>query len=435
MPLNFTNIDSFIEKHREVMNEKVLLRRERARVLTQLGKVIRAVLKDYETFEAELSSLVTDIREKSKTLEQLRDYHKLAIAGIESFFHEEDTISDVHDIFRIVRDALTTRIMQFVEEEMIAEGYGQPPVDYVWAGMGSEGRDEQTIITDQDNLLLYNDTNDDFASKELKDKCYAHLKGKDSALSRDTLTSKEYLDYYFEVFARKASDNLYTVGFERCKGGVMAINQKWRGSLKDWQARIEEGIIFEKGIFEPLDVIILTDARAIYGNYKLLDVFLDYFFSMITENKRFMKDFIKSAVLMPNALGFFGNFKVEKEGEFKGKFNLKLLGWAPLILSVRMTCLASGIYEKNTLKRIGILRGKKIINKDMEKKLIDAYLIFVRFRLMNQINAGKDIESISNYLKPDMLGQDEQEKLRRAMKTVESFQKYIQETLLFGEAI
>jgi signal-transduction protein with cAMP-binding, CBS, and nucleotidyltransferase domain len=126
---------------------------------------------------------------------------------------------------------------------------------------------------------------------------------------------------------------------------------------------------------------------------------------------------------------------VEKEGEFKGKFNLKLLGWAPLILSVRMTCLASGIYEKNTLKRIGILRGKKIIKKDMEKNLIDAYLIFVRFRLMNQINAGKDIESISNYLKPDMLGQDEQEKLRRAMKTVESFQKYIQEILLFGEAI
>ena len=71
----------------------------------------------------------------------------------------------------------------------------------------------------------------------------------------------------------------------------------------------------------------------------------------------------------------------------------------------------------------------------MEAALIDAYFTFVRYRIINQINSRDEGSKNSNFLKPDMLGPDEQERLRRAMKSVESFQKYIQETLLFGQPI
>ncbi|OPY02843.1 MAG: putative nucleotidyltransferase substrate binding domain protein [Syntrophorhabdus sp. PtaB.Bin047] len=433
MPLNFSLIESFIADHQEDMRNKAMLRHDRYRVLSELGTALQTVLKDYEIFETELNALVIEIIDNTSSYETLRECHERAVAGVENFFLEEDTIVDVHDLFRIIRDRIAIRVLELVETEMVGEELGKPPVDYVWAGLGSEGRDEQTMVTDQDNLLVYAEGNDDFASDELRKRCAEMVTA--GPVRPDTPEPGTFLDGYFRIFAEKASDRLHQVGFEKCKGGVMPVNDRWRGSIKDWKKRIDERITFSRGVFEPLDIIILTDARRVKGSEVILRELLDYFFALLTNNKHFMKEFIQSAVLMPSALTFFGGFKVEKEGENKDKFNIKLLGWSPLILSVRMLSLANGIYERNTLKRIAILRQRNIIKKEMESSLMDAYFTFVRYRIINQINYRDEEGKSSNFLRPDMLGPDEQERLRRAMKAVETFQKFIQETLLFGEAV
>jgi signal-transduction protein with cAMP-binding, CBS, and nucleotidyltransferase domain len=291
------------------------------------------------------------------------------------------------------------------------------------------------MITDQDNMVIYEEPDKDLISNDLRKKWREEFEQGDIKVSQDGPGPKQLVDYYYKIFSRKATDSLHEVGFERCKGNVMPTNEKWRGSVGDWKKRIEDRITYEQGIFEALDLIILTDARPVKGNTKLLDSLLEYFFKKLTDNKHVIKDFIQSAVLMPSALTFFGGFKTEKEGENKDKFNIKLLGWAPLILAVRMTALVGGIYERNTLRRIQSLRKKNIIKKDMESDLMDAYFTFVRFRIMSQINYRTDNTKDKNYLRPDMLGPDEQERLRKAMKTVEAFQKYIQETQLFGQML
>ncbi|MHB8109030.1 MAG: DUF294 nucleotidyltransferase-like domain-containing protein [Syntrophorhabdaceae bacterium] len=406
MPLNFSLIESFIAEHQGDMKNKAMLRHERYRILSELGNALQTVLKDYEVFETELNGLVMQIINNTSSYTTLYECHERAIAGVENFFLEEDTIVDVHDLFRLIRDRIAIRVLELVEREMDAEGMGLPPVEYVWAGLGSEGRDEQTMVTDQDNMLIYADGD-----------------------------NTENPAKYFEVFARRASDRLNEVGFDYCKGGVMPVNARWRGSMTEWKRRIEERVTYDKGIFEPLDVVILTDARVIKGSRALLDDFMKYFFGMLLNNKHFMREFIQSAVLMPSALTFFGGFKVEKEGEHKDKFNIKVLGWSPLILSIRMLSLSNGIFETNTLKRIAILRERNIIRKDVENALTDAYFTFVKYRIINQMNARDEGGKSSNFLRPDMIGPDEQERLRRAMKSVESFQKFIQETLLFGQSM
>jgi CBS domain-containing protein len=423
MPLNFSLIESFIASHQEDMKNKALLRQERYRLLSELGNALQTVLKDYEVFESELNSLVIDIVNNTTSFETLNECHQRAVAGVENFFLEEDTIVDVHDLFRIIRDRIEVRVLELVEKEMVEEGLGMPPVDYVWAGLGSEGRDEQTLVTDQDNMLIYDEQDDALASGELK------------KLHKGRSSSGTLVDAYFEIFARKASERLHDVGFDKCKGGVMPVNERWRGSKTDWRKRIDDRFLHGTGLLEPLDIIILTDARAVKGDGKLLDEFMNYFFSSLTNNKSIMKDFIQSAVLMPSALTFFGGFKVEKEGENREKFNIKVLGWSPLILSVRMLALSNGIYEKNTLERIALLRERNIIKKEMENALMDAYFTFVRYRIINQMNSRDEGGKSSNFLRPDMLGPDEQDRLRRAMKSVESLQKFIQETLLFGQTI
>jgi CBS domain-containing protein len=423
MPLNFSLIESFIASHQEDMKNKALLRQERYRLLSEVGNALQTVLKDYEVFESELNSLVIDIVNNTTSFETLNECHQRAVAGVENFFLEEDTIVDVHDLFRIIRDRIEVRVLELVEKEMVEEGLGRPPVDYVWAGLGSEGRDEQTLVTDQDNMLIYEEQDDALASVELK------------KLRKGRSSSGTHIDAYFEMFAQKASERLNDVGFDKCKGGVMPVNERWRGSKTDWKKRIDDRFLRGAGLLEPLDIIILTDARAVKGDGKLLDEFMSYFFSSLTNNKSIMKDFIQSAVLMPSALTFFGGFKVEKEGENRDKFNIKVLGWSPLILSVRMLALSNGIYEQNTLKRIALLRERNIIKKEMENALMDAYFTFVRYRIINQMNSRDEGGKSSNFLRPDMLGTDEQDRLRRAMKSVESFQKFIQETLLFGQTI
>jgi CBS domain-containing protein len=437
MPLNYSVVETFLIDHRESLQDRSLLRHDRYRILSELRDRLESSLKDHEAFESELHTLVIDKIERARQYEELLECHMRAIAGVQNYFLEEDSVIDVHDLFRTIRDSITVRVLKLVEEEMERDGYGRPPVEYVWIGMGSEGRDEQTLLTDQDNMIVYDiyeDEGDGFVTQYLRDQCHQYCKDAGLEDSSKAIGSKRIPDYYFKLFSEKAVERLHQAGFERCKGNVMSSNEKWRGSRMDWKERLEERLTFERGIFEALDVVILTDARAITGKKELLDTLMGSFFRLLTDNKHVMKDFIESAVLMPTALSFFGNFKTEKSGEYKDMLNIKLLGWAPLILAVRMAALSQGIFERNTLRRIRLLRQANVIKKEMENDLVEAYLIFVRFRLMNQINNRKNSLMHMNYLRPDMLGPEEQERLRKAMRAVETLQKYIQEILLFGQA-
>ena len=148
MALNLITLENFLAENKERMHDKALLRHERYRILSKLRDKLQHSLDDYIRFESELSSLVVDKIASSKTFQDLLLCHKRAVAGIEKYFFEEDTIVDVHDLFRIVRDGLTIRVIELVEAEMENEGYGYPPTNFVWVGMGSEGRDEQTLLTD-----------------------------------------------------------------------------------------------------------------------------------------------------------------------------------------------------------------------------------------------------------------------------------------------
>jgi len=428
MPLKFSIIEQYMADYRDTMRNKTLLRHERYKVFASLRDRLQTSLQNYELFENELATLVINRIDHITSFDELRECHARAITIIESFFLEEGSVPDVHDLFRIIRDRITARVLKLVEEEMHTEGFGYPPAEYVWLGLGSEGRDEQTILTDQDNMIIYDGGNNISITDSL-------MKAYSESHKKTDITPEKLCDYYYEVFSHKAVECLHQVGFEKCKGGVMPSHERWRGSLTEWKTRIEERLTYDRGIFEPLDVIILTDARPISGNKNISDRLLPFFLHTLKDNKQVMKDFIQSAVLMPTALSFFGNFKKEKAGENKDKINIKLTGWAPLIMTVRMAALSTGIYETNTLQRIKLLAENNFIKKDIEEQLIDAYLILVRFRIMNQISHKGLSGHNMSFVRPDMLGSEAEEELRRAMKTIEALQKHVEGTLLFGQPI
>ncbi len=430
MPLNFSIVERFTAECQEAMRDKILLRHDRYHMLSALGERLYQAMRDYETFEAELASMIKSI-EEAKTYEELGEHHQRSVAGVRNYFLEEQTLVDVHDLFGHIRDAITARVLFLVEQEMERDGLGRPPVEYAWVGLGSEGRNEQTFVTDQDNMIIYDETNDAAIAGALARSLQNYRTSAKKEEARNDAGIRELVASYYEELARRVVERLHVVGFSKCKGGIMPSNEKWRGSTRDWEKKVRETLTEDKKTLELLDLIILSDARHIYGAKRIFDIFLQRFYAMLQENRAVMKELAQSAVLMPTALGFFGRFKVEGEGEHKGKLNIKLHGWAPLIMSVRALALAEGISDTNTLKRIRKLREMNLIKRELEEELVDAYLLFVKFRVMNQIN--EPDSNNANHVNPDALDPEEAGKLRRGMRVVESFQKYINEILLFGQ--
>lgn len=431
MTLDLSTVENFVLQHREAIGNKVLTRHDRYRILTELRDQLNELLQSHETFEAALSAIIQAI-DNAESYDVLKDLHKQAGAAVKGYLLEEHTVVDVHDMFRLFRDAITIRVLTLVEIEMVREGYGPVPVEYCWAGLGSEGRDEQTFVTDQDNLIVYSEREDDFATDYMRAACLEHHRNLAPG-GKGEIGPKELLDHYFLVFSEKVVDRLDHVGFNRCKGGIMPSNEKWRGSLADWERRLEETLAMAKESFDLLDLIILIDARCIKGPADLFEGLTRKLFTLLLENQAILKDLIQSAVQMPTALGFLGRFKLETGGENRGKFNIKLYGWSPLIMSVRVLAVRQGLKETNTLKRIKGLREINVITKDVEEELSQAFLVFVKFRIMNQIEFGGDGDL--SYINPEMLGAEDASRLRRAMRSVEGFQKYINELLLFGQSL
>ncbi|MGD0232181.1 MAG: DUF294 nucleotidyltransferase-like domain-containing protein, partial [Syntrophorhabdales bacterium] len=155
MRLDFSIVDNFVAEYSASMHDKTLLRHDRYNIMVRLRDTLWDALRNSERFESEFSKVLETIH-AARDFDALRKYHLASVAGIRIYFEEEQTITDVHDLFRIVRDRLTIRTLTLVEEEMAAVGFGPAPCAYCWIGLGSEGRDEQTFVTDQDNMLVYN---------------------------------------------------------------------------------------------------------------------------------------------------------------------------------------------------------------------------------------------------------------------------------------
>jgi signal-transduction protein with cAMP-binding, CBS, and nucleotidyltransferase domain len=425
MALNFSIVDSFVAEYSASMHDRMLLRHDRYNILVRLKDTLSEALGRSERFESGFSRGLKTI-DTAQDFDALRDCHLASVAAIKTYFEEEQAIADVHDLFRIARDRLTIRVLALVEEEMAAAGFGPAPCGYCWIGLGSEGRDEQTFVTDQDNMLVYNAGREVRITDDLRRRFIGEGRLAEAS-------SSDLLEYYYREFSRRVTERLDEAGFEKCKGGIMPSNEKWRGSEEDWEARIEQTLTRGEGVFELLDLIILTDARVIHGNRTQFRPILDRFFALLKENSHVMKQIAEVSVLMPTALGFFNKFRVETSGDHKGTFNLKVFGWSPLVMSVRALSLAEGLYETNTLKRIRRIREMNMMTKEMAEDLIEAYLLFARFRIVNQLS--RTGRGSMNYVDPASLSFDETGKLRRAMRTVETFQKYLHEMVLFGQPL
>jgi signal-transduction protein with cAMP-binding, CBS, and nucleotidyltransferase domain len=311
-------------------------------------------------------------------------------------FLKVHSVTTLHASCTEYRDILAGRTLKLVEQELEGSGKGSPPVQYALISMGSDGREEQTLITDQDYLIVYEDAD-------------------------------EQADLYFREFSELLVERLADIGFKKCTGDIMPSNPTWRGSYTQWKKKLLSIVRYEYEDYGKnlMDLIVLSDARYVAGNQPLANDLIELIRGLEQDYFQVLWGMAKAATEMKLALGFLKRLWTEGAGDHKGELNLKLLAWAPLVMNVRILSINQGIPATSTLRRIELLEKEGSFSRNTAAGLSDAYHILTRYRIMLQIKVIKGIQKDSYYLNPYELPSDERERIRHSLLLIEDLQKII----------
>ncbi len=320
---------------------------------------------------------------------------------VRSLIKDGAKAGNITRMITIINDQILDRLLN-----LLLEKKGEPPVPFCWLLMGSEGRREQTFLTDQDNALIYEDSDDPNVQKRS--------------------------EKYFKDFSEEAIDHLFKCGFPLCPGNIMASNPDLRNSSSKWLK------IFGKWIREPdkkeiLNSTIFFDFRGGFGDMKLAENLRKFLTEQVPKNELFLYHLAGDCLTSRPPLSFFRNFIVEKNGEHKNSLNLKHNGLTPFVDFARVMALKHGIKESNTLARLQMLLEQKALSPELYTELVDAYEFIMQIRLVHQLYQVEDDSSPDNFVNPSHLSDLEKQTLKEAFEVIRRLQNYLKQEFRLGE--
>ncbi len=298
----------------------------------------------------------------------------------------------INQIITTVADTITQRVIERVIKEI-----GPAPSKFVFFVMGSEGRGELTLKTDQDNAIIY------------EDKANQH---------------REEVRSYFLDFATRVSTALDKIGIVFCEGELMAMNPKWTHSLSHWK-RNYDSWISDASQETAMNYSTFFDCRAIYGEFSLLEELKDYMGELLEKApERFFINLGHNALQFEPPLTFFRKIKTEEiDGE--KQLNLKQT-MRPIVDLARVYALKHRIFDTNTTNRIELLKEKGIFSTKEALELTHAFDYLMSLRLENQTLSILDQNrKPKNYLRIKALTKVQQVTLVEIFKVIEEFQSRI----------
>lgn len=366
------------------------------------GEDLVGILSERDLMISQGNNPVALIRQvhQAPDLDQLVAIHKEITRTMKVMLERGGQAKEICELITQLNDHLTHKIIRLGEEAMVRQGLGRPPVEYVWMALGSEGRQEQTLSTDQDNALVFADGDH---SREAE------------------------VQTYFLALAEQVVSGLERCGFPRCTGDMMASNPKWCQPLRVWKEYYRKWITTRD--LSAQDILISSiffDFRTIYGPEDFLKELARSIKEAVGETRTFLPNMALRSLETRPPLGFFNRLIVEKSGEYKNKLNLKLHGFIPLVDAVRILALEQGLTKTNTLERIQGLTAKGVFPGDDGRDLYESFnlLMLLRFRHhLDQMNLGKKLD---NYVNPSALTQIQRSMLKSAFKAIDRLQNQIE---------
>ncbi|NET31459.1 MAG: CBS domain-containing protein [Cyanothece sp. SIO1E1] len=365
-------------------------------VLTQTGKPnspVVGVISEHDLLVIQGNNPAVLIREISRSQdgEELKRIREKAEGLLKRYLYQEVAIGFISSIMTQINDAIIEQAIRLALQEMLAEGKESPGVNWCWLALGSEGREEQLLRTDQDNALVFEDVSAE------------HM---------------EEVKAYFLLLAKKVTGLLNQCGFEYCPGDMMASNPQWCLPLNAWKKQFS-GWIFAPSQQHVLYSNIFFDFRPIYGTFELAEELSDHIFQATGERDIFLSFMAKNALQTPAPLTFFRQFMVERSGEHKDQFDIKSRAMMPLADAARVLILAAQVPQiNNTFRRFDKLAELEPQNRALFEQAADAYEILVRYRALQ----GLKNRNSGRFFKPSELSKMERLNLRNSFKPLRELQ-------------
>jgi CBS domain-containing protein len=265
-----------------------------------------------------------------------------------------------------LNDALTRRVIQLNLENHDFDG-----VEWCWLAFGSEGRDEQTFVTDQDNGIVFS-CSDDATVDSLKER--------------------------FLAFARDVNRDLDRCGFPLCKGNIMASNPQWCLTLDQWKEQFSQWI----RVPQPdalLNATIFFDFRPLLGKLELAEAMRRHLLIQTENNPMFLKAMAKNALDVEPPLGKIRDFLTDLEPGHPGKIDLKKYGSRIFVDVARIYALANGVHNANTVQRLRIASQRMSIRPEEVNAVLEGLHFIQILRLRHQyldVEAGAEGDNLIN---------------------------------------
>jgi CBS domain-containing protein len=279
--------------------------------------------------------------------------------------------------------AMTRRAAILAELEMATEGRGAPPCPYTVLVLGSGGRGESLLAADQDNAILFADGEPDGPQ-----------------------------DRWFAALGEKIATALDRAGIPLCKGGVMARNAAWRGSLDTWSSRVSDWVRRSRPA-DLLNVDIFYDMRPVHGDHGLAAALHAHAFDAARGHITFAKGLGEHAAAPADPFTLFGGFRLDD-----GRIDLKFYGLFPVVAFARALAIRHDVRARSTRERLAGLISMDIGPDAEMTRLTSAHARVLKFMLRQQ---SRDLLAgipVSNRVGTAALSRDEQAELRSALKAI-----------------
>jgi len=258
--------------------------------------------------------------------------------------------------------------------------------------MGSEGRAEQILRTDQDNALV---------------------------LSNDCPLSQEEI----EKFTHDFTENLVNFGYPRCDGNIMVSNPFWRKDIKTFEETIYTWI-HKPSEENFMNLAIFYDSTAVVGDKNLLYGLKDYMYKVCESTASFYPFFAKPTLMFETPLSFFSDFVVDKN-EHKDEMDIKRGAIFPIVHGVRSLAIEKHVHKRNTVERLKALNEMGVLDREFTTEIIESFNFVLTLRLRFRLEKIDRRVKLDNYVNPSKLTVLEKDLLKDSLKIVNKFKKFI----------
>jgi CBS domain-containing protein len=377
-----------------------------------LGRLIESLDQEIayeEQYQGEIDLLEKALNEadEPKKLKRLEARYREVVCA---HFSRRGSILSLCEALNRLHDLILGKAALFAQQRMLELGQGKA-TPFTLLVSGDRGRGESTLYSQNRYFLL---------QQEESPSSFLFSRQLTETLSEAGLLATDLMFWHGTVEQWSA---LLSASFPQQESGdrreVLAALPPFAAPLQQgpqqmpgWAWRFEA-----LADLAPLDPAVPAAAEAFKAARATL------------EKEREQGPFLQLArrVLgLPLAIGRFGGWRTQRDGEHRGEVNLEELALSPLVMTLRVLAIHSGIFTSSTVKRVSELLERGALDVELAGRLLKAYQCLMQHKVQGEIRS----EEAGFFMAPEDLGETEEARLRDALESVLNLQKIAYQRLV-----